>query len=138
MGIDRADIERKAEDARHLFEQVRADPQRMRKYIAASILVVVCLVTAIVWLVRLIPDKPPDELERETAAERTSEGWIERSMRKLQREDRFRNISIVESGSTFVIQGRVDTGDDLRDLRLMLIQSGPPSAMQWSVSTDEP
>lgn len=137
MPIDKAELERKAEDAKYRFDQIRQDPEKVRKYIGASILLVVCLVTALIWIARITPDAESDEAAQAREA-LTSESWIEKTMRKLQRDERFRQVSVTESATTIMVQGRVATVADLRELREMIVQSSPPAAMQWSVTTDEP
>jgi hypothetical protein len=134
MRVERADIEKRVDDFRYWFEQLRLDRERFRKYIMIAIAAGATLLTAIVWVVRLIPPAPSPEARALTREYKTTDEWVAHATRQVQRDQRFDHVALSFSGNSIKVVGRVATNRDLADLRQVLLRSKPPVDLQWVVT----
>jgi hypothetical protein len=136
MRIERADIEKRVDDFKYWFEQLRLDPERFRRYIMIVVASVATLVTLIVWVVRIMPSPPAPEAKAFTREYKTTQEWVAHATRQVQRDQRFSRVALSFSTDSVVVVGRVATNRDLAELRQVLLRSSPPAAVKWQVTAE--
>lgn len=137
MPIDRAELEKRAEDLKYKYEELRNDPERFRRVIMIVIASVAVTLTVVIWAVRLIPSAPEAEPTVLSQQHTSVASWQEDALRKLGRDRRYQRVGITQTDSGIIVFGRVATRDELNELRRIINRSGPPAAVRWDVGYDE-